>query len=82
MDNGQSELSFEHIISRWLAYFLGVIIIEDVIANLENNTDESAEFPSCFYIFFGSTNRNGPNNCTRLKKSSRLLPYHLVIYIF
>ena len=82
INNWQRQLTFSHIITSGFAYLLRIEIIEDIITNLEHNTQVLTKLFSFQHLFLRSTTRHSTNSGTSLKQSRRLLLDNIVIHIF
>ena len=81
VNHRQCQLALGHVVTRGFSYLLGVVIIEDIIANLEHNTQILPELPGLYHFLLGSTSREGTNGSTGLEEGGRLLLDHLVIHL-
>ena len=62
IDNRKGELSLSHIVAGGFAYLLFIIvIIEDIITNLEDNTHLTAEELSTLHLNVGGPCRQSAN---------------------
>ena len=81
IDNGQRQFTLNHIIACRLANLGRVVIVEDVIAYLEDDTEILTEQLCSLNILLRRSRRQCSNSGTRLKQSRGLLLYHVIINV-
>lgn len=72
VDGGQRELAFSHVVAGGFAYVRAVVIVEDVVAYLEDYTEVLAEAGSSLNLLVGGSRRQRTNGGTRLEERSGL----------
>ena len=81
IDDWQRQLTLNHIITCRLANLCRVIIVEDVVAYLEDNAEVLTELLRRLHFLLRRSRRQCSDAGTRLKQSRGLLLYHVIIYI-
>lgn len=77
---GSGELSLGHIVAGGLSYLLFIIvIIEDIVTNLEDNTQLTAKELSTLHIFIGGSCRQSTDGRACLEESGGLVLDYVII---
>ena len=80
--NRKRELTFSHIITRGLTNLFGVVIIKDIITDLEDGTDNTAEPSNLLNIIHGKTCGKCTDDTARLEQSTSLILNDLEVFLF
>ena len=82
VDYGQGEFALGHVVAGGLAYLGRVVIVEYVVANLEDNAQRLAEALGLAHPLFGHAGRYGAYRAARLEQRGGLATDDFVVCLF
>ena len=82
IDHRQRQLALCHIIACGFAYFRRVVIVEYIVANLEDHTQILSELLGFGNVFFRGIYRQRTHTTAGLEQGGSLLSNYLIINVF